>query len=96
MTPLYRQLEVTFITGLDKIEITKAKTIAPNESTAQGATVEIDADLLVLEDKKSTAVWTGNVRSRRGPTLIEIDMVAIGPFATAFAGPPVKKAANHA
>jgi acetolactate synthase-1/2/3 large subunit len=31
--------------------------------------------------------------ARRGPTLIEIDMVAIGPFAKAFAGPPVKKAA---
>jgi acetolactate synthase-1/2/3 large subunit len=30
---------------------------------------------------------------RRGPTLIEIDMVAIGPFAKAFAGPPVKKTA---
>jgi acetolactate synthase-1/2/3 large subunit len=30
---------------------------------------------------------------RRGPTLVEIDMVAIGPFASAFAGPPVKTAA---
>ena len=29
--------------------------------------------------------------ARSGPTLIEIDMLAIGPFATAFAGPPVKK-----
>ena len=32
--------------------------------------------------------------ARTGPTLIELDMHAIGPFATAFAGPPVKKAAN--
>jgi acetolactate synthase-1/2/3 large subunit len=30
---------------------------------------------------------------RRGPALVEIDMVAVGPFAAAFAGPPVKKAA---
>jgi acetolactate synthase I/II/III large subunit len=27
---------------------------------------------------------------RRGPTLVEVDMVAVGPFASAFAGPPVK------
>ncbi len=27
----------------------------------------------------------------RGPVLIEIDMAAVGPFAKAFAGPPVKK-----
>jgi acetolactate synthase-1/2/3 large subunit len=33
---------------------------------------------------------------RRGPTLIEIDMVAVGPFATVFAGPPVKKTAERA
>ncbi len=26
-----------------------------------------------------------------GPTLVEVDMTAIGPFATAFAGPPVRK-----
>jgi acetolactate synthase-1/2/3 large subunit len=31
--------------------------------------------------------------ARSGPTLIEIDMIAVGPFAKAFAGPPVKKAA---
>jgi acetolactate synthase-1/2/3 large subunit len=31
---------------------------------------------------------------RRGPTLVEIDMVAVGPFANAFAGPPVKTAAT--
>jgi len=31
---------------------------------------------------------------RRGPTLVEIDMVAVGPFASAFAGPPVKTAAT--
>ncbi len=30
--------------------------------------------------------------ARRGPVLIEIDMTAVGPFAKAFAGPPVKKA----
>lgn len=29
--------------------------------------------------------------AQRGPVLIELDMVAIGPFAKAFAGPPVRK-----
>lgn len=33
---------------------------------------------------------------RRGPSLIEVDMVAIGPFAKAFAGPPVKKEKERA
>jgi len=33
----------------------------------------------------------GEAFSRSGPTLVEIDMVAVGPFATQFAGPPVKK-----
>jgi acetolactate synthase-1/2/3 large subunit len=31
--------------------------------------------------------------ARRGPVLIEVDMVAVGPFAKAFAGPPKKVAA---
>ncbi len=66
---------VTFTTGLDKVEITKAKTVAPNEGSAQGATVEIDAELLVLEDKQSTAVWSGNVHARRGPTLIKAPLL---------------------
>ena len=29
---------------------------------------------------------------QRGPSLIEIDMNSVGPFAQAFAGPPVRKA----
>jgi acetolactate synthase-1/2/3 large subunit len=33
---------------------------------------------------------------RRGPTLLEIDMVAVGPFANAFAGPPVKREKERA
>ena len=62
---------VTFTTGLDRVEVLKPKTVAPNESAANGATVEIDADRLVNEGTKSTAVWTGNVRARRGPTLLK-------------------------
>lgn len=62
---------VTFTTGLDRIEVLQAKTIAPNESSARGSTVEIDADRLVLEGTRSTAVWTGNVRARRGTTALK-------------------------
>jgi acetolactate synthase-1/2/3 large subunit len=29
--------------------------------------------------------------AERGPVLMEIDMVAVGPFARAFSGPPVRK-----
>jgi acetolactate synthase-1/2/3 large subunit len=37
-----------------------------------------------------------DVATRRGsgPVIVEIDMVAVGPFATAFAGPPVKPSAT--
>lgn len=31
--------------------------------------------------------------SRTGPALLEVDMVALGPYASAFAGPPVREAA---
>jgi acetolactate synthase-1/2/3 large subunit len=31
--------------------------------------------------------------NRRGPALLEVDMVAFGPYAAAFAGPPVRAAA---
>jgi acetolactate synthase-1/2/3 large subunit len=31
--------------------------------------------------------------NRRGPALLEVDMVAFGPYASAFAGPPVRDAA---
>jgi acetolactate synthase-1/2/3 large subunit len=29
--------------------------------------------------------------AQRGPVLVEVDMVSVGPYATAFAGPPVRK-----
>jgi len=31
--------------------------------------------------------------NRKGPALLEVDMVAFGPYAAAFAGPPVREAA---
>ena len=30
--------------------------------------------------------------AQRGPVLVEVDMLSVGPYATAFAGPPVRKA----
>jgi len=32
-----------------------------------------------------------NAARLQGPVLVEVDMIAIGPFATAFAGPPVRR-----
>ncbi len=29
--------------------------------------------------------------AKTGPVLVEVDMLSVGSFATAFAGPPVKK-----
>jgi acetolactate synthase-1/2/3 large subunit len=44
-------------------------------------------DLAKIADTLATAV------AQTGPVLIEIDMAAIGPFASQFAGPPVRKPA---
>jgi acetolactate synthase-1/2/3 large subunit len=41
------------------------------------------------------AAKLGAAISVDGPVLVEVDMVAIGPFASAFAGPPVKKEATE-
>ena len=46
-----------------------------------------------LKDLAAAPAALAAALARSGPTLIEIDMLAIGPFATAFAGPPVKKQA---
>ena len=43
-------------------------------------------------DDFATVLTEVAARRGQGPVIVEIDMVAIGPFATAFAGPPVKKA----
>lgn len=66
---------VTFITGTDRVEVTQAKTLAPNESSAKGGDVQIDADRLVLEGSQSVAVWTGNVRAKRGTTLLKAPLL---------------------
>ena len=34
--------------------------------------------------------------ARRGPVLVEVDMSAVGPYAAAFAGPPVRRQEAHA
>jgi lipopolysaccharide export system protein LptA len=62
---------VTFTTGIDKVVVTRARTRAEDEK-AQGADrkVFIDADLLTLDQQRSTALWHGHVRARRGKTLI--------------------------
>jgi len=44
-----------------------------------------------LRDLGNAPAAFAQAKARKGPTLIELDMKAIGPFATAFAGPPVKK-----
>jgi acetolactate synthase-1/2/3 large subunit len=56
----------------------------------------IDLPFTRLKDLAAAPAALASALSRTGPTLIEIDMLAIGPFKTAFAGPPVKKEAASA
>ncbi len=45
-------------------------------------------------DTDSFVVALRMLGSRRGPALLEVDMVAFGPYASAFAGPPVRESAR--
>jgi acetolactate synthase-1/2/3 large subunit len=56
----------------------------------------IQLPFIRLSDLGKAPAAFAEAKSRKGPTLIELDMKAIGPFKTAFAGPPVKKEAASA
>ncbi len=63
---------VTFTTDTDTLVVdqahTRTKDVKPTGKAEQR--VVIDADQLVLEQKKATAVWKGHVKAVRGPTTI--------------------------
>ncbi|WP_370151851.1 thiamine pyrophosphate-binding protein [Ferrovibrio sp.] len=46
----------------------------------------------LLADPGQAREVFGRVIAETGPRMIEVDMLAIGPYASAFAGPPVRKA----
>jgi acetolactate synthase-1/2/3 large subunit len=46
-----------------------------------------------VSDTASFTAALATLGARRGPAMIELDMVAFGPYAAAFAGPPVRAAA---
>lgn len=46
-----------------------------------------------VADGPSFAAALAALGNRRGPALLEVDMTAFGPYATAFAGPPVREEA---
>lgn len=58
---------VTFVTGLDRLEVTKARTRVKEPKDRR---VSINADLLTLEGPKNEAKWTGRVRAVKGPTTL--------------------------
>jgi lipopolysaccharide transport protein LptA len=61
---------VTFTTGVDRVEIERAKTrVAPSDAGVSDA-VAIDADRLVLDQQRATATWVGHVRVIRGTTVL--------------------------
>jgi acetolactate synthase-1/2/3 large subunit len=47
-----------------------------------------------VTDGASFTAALADLGNRRGPALLEVDMLAIGPYATAFAGPPVREASS--
>ncbi len=63
--------EVTFSTGEDRLTVKKARTRAAAEKASGTLPVAIDADLLVLLSKESTATWTGHVKATRDGTTLK-------------------------
>lgn len=74
--------KVVFTSGSDVIEVDDARTVV-EESTATGgkAPVHIDAAHLKILGQQNQAVWTGNVKAKRGTTNLK------GQKLTAFYGP---------
>jgi lipopolysaccharide export system protein LptA len=65
---------VTFTSDTDTLVIdqahTRTKDVKPTGAASTEQRVIIDADQLVLEQKKATAVWKGHVKAVRGPTTL--------------------------
>lgn len=63
--------EITFVTGADQLLVKNARTRAPDEKAPKpGQFITINADSLVLEQSKATAMWKGHVKAIRGPTTL--------------------------
>ncbi|MCC6337818.1 MAG: hypothetical protein IT380_27965 [Myxococcales bacterium] len=62
--------KVTFTTGVDRVEIEKARTRVEATDGGTGGAVAIDADRLVLEQQRNVATWSGHVRVTRGATVL--------------------------
>jgi len=59
----------------------------------QGIAAAIGLPSVRVGDAASFAAALRTFGARRGPAMLEVDMVALGPYAAAFAGPPVRAAA---
>jgi len=53
----------------------------------------IDLPAMRVGDADAFTAALTALGSRRGPALLDVDMLAIGPYAATFAGPPVREAA---
>ncbi len=62
--------EVTWTTGTDVLEVTRARTVAQDDAAQGAKRIVIDADRLTLRNKQNSATWAGHVRVRRGATTV--------------------------
>ena len=62
-----RGSEVTFRTGLDRLEVKDARTFVDDAGPhAKGQPLAIDAEALVLDQDRKRATWTGRVKAVQG------------------------------
>jgi lipopolysaccharide transport protein LptA len=62
---------VVFTTGIDRVEVENPRSVVDDAGKhAKGERMTIDADRLVLDQQKSEATWTGNVRATKTSALL--------------------------
>lgn len=63
---------VVFATGVDKVEVFEPRSVVDDAGPhAKGESLEIDAERLVLDQKKSEATWTGKVKAKKHTSLLK-------------------------
>ncbi len=63
--------EMTFTTGSDQLVVKNAKTLTDDaKAPTDKKQLSVESDVLTIDKQRSTALWRGHVRARRGAMLL--------------------------
>lgn len=67
---------VTFTTGVDEVVVENPRSVVDDAGPhARGETLQIDAERLVLDQKRSEATWTGKVKAKKQSSLLKAPLL---------------------